>query len=69
MGLGIHTNIQVKLKQIEGWHTQFEGFCLTLEYIALTWFLNIKSTTYLELETMEKDFIEAFLKMGTAQWH
>ena len=51
-------------EQIHDWHTQFEGFGMTLDSIALTWFQTIEPGQYHNLETMEKDFIKAFSKMG-----
>lgn len=45
-------------------HTQIEGFGLTLEGKALTWYQTLIVETKESLATLEKDFIFAFLKMG-----
>ena len=50
----------IRAKQVDEWHTQFEGFGMTLDGPALDWFQDIPKNAYTNLEEMEKDFIEAF---------
>ena len=54
----------MRAEQVFDWHTQFEGFGMTLDSVALSWFQAIPRNTYSNLEDMEKDFIEAFSKTG-----
>ena len=54
----------LRAEHITDWHTQFEGFGLTLEDVALTWFQTIGVGTYHGFEAMEKDFVQAFSKTG-----
>ena len=41
-------------------HTKVEGFGLTLEGRALSWFQTLDPSEYLSFEALEKDFIAAF---------
>ena len=45
-------------------HTKVEGFGLTLEGRALSWFQTLNVTEYLTYKDLEKDFIAAFSKTG-----
>ena len=54
----------VRAKQITDLHTQVEGFRLTLEGKALSWFQTLEPDTFKEFEALENDFIAAFSKMG-----
>ena len=45
-------------------HTQVEGFGLTLEGKALAWFQTLDLTLVDSQESLEKDFISAFSRMG-----
>ena len=54
----------VRAEQITDLHTQVEGFGLTLEGKALSWFQTLEPDTFKEFEALENDFIAAFLKMG-----
>ena len=54
----------VHAEQVSDAHTQIEGFGLTLESKALTWFQTLEPTSKTSLDQLEKDFIGAFSKMG-----
>ena len=54
----------VHAEQVKDVHTQIEGFGLTLEGKALTWFQTLKPKLKMSLASLEKDFIFAFSKMG-----
>ena len=54
----------VRAEQITDLHTQVEGFGLTLEGKALSWFQTLEPDTFREFEALENDFIAAFSKMG-----
>ena len=54
----------LRVEKIIDWHTQFEGFGITLEDIALTWSQYIGIDTCFKLKTMEKYFIEYLSKIG-----
>ena len=54
----------VHAEQVRDTHTQIEGFGLTLESKALTWFQTLEPESKLSLPRLEKDFIAAFSKMG-----
>ena len=45
-------------------HTQIEGFKLTLESKALTWFQTLEPISKTSFDRLEKDFIGSFSKMG-----
>ena len=45
-------------------HTQYEGFGLTLEGKALSWFQTLEPERYSKFEQVEEGFIMAFSKMG-----
>ena len=51
-------------EQVSDPHTQIEGFGLTLEGKALSWFQNQEVESLTEFKGLEKDFIAAFSKMG-----
>ena len=50
----------IRAKHVNQWHTQFEGFKITLDGPTLDWFQDIPKNAYIDLKKMEKDFIEAF---------
>ena len=54
----------VHVEQVKDIHTQIEGFGLTLEGKALTWFQALEPESKESLSGLEKDFICAFSKMG-----
>ena len=54
----------VHAEQVSDTHTQIEGFGLTLESKALTWFQTLNPESKVSLSHLEKDFIVAFSKMG-----
>ena len=54
----------VRAEQVNDFHTKVEGFGLTLEGHALSWFQTLNVTEYLTYEDLEKDFIAAFSKTG-----
>ena len=54
----------VHAEQVSNAHTQIEGFGLTLESKALTWFQMLEPTFKTSLDQLEKHFIGAFSKMG-----
>ena len=54
----------VRAKQIIDHHTQVEGFGLTLESKALSWFQTLELHAYEDFAALEKYFIAAFSKMG-----
>ena len=54
----------VHAEQVSDTHTQIEGFGLTLESKALTWFQTLGPESKVSLNHLEKDFIAAFSKMG-----
>ena len=54
----------VHAKQVSDTHTQVEGFGLTLESKALTWFQTLEAISKISFERLEKDFIGSFSKMG-----
>jgi len=54
----------IHAEQVTDTHTQFEGFGLTLESKALSWFQTLESEIKTSFERLEKDFIVAFSKMG-----
>ena len=51
-------------EQVSDTHTQVEGFGLTLESKALTWFQTLEPASKTSFERLEKDFIGSFSKMG-----
>ena len=51
-------------EQVSYAHTQIEGFGLTLESKALTWFQTLEPTSKTSLDQLEKDSIGGFSKMG-----
>ena len=54
----------VRAEKVSDNHTQIEGFGLTLEGKALSWFQTLEPSTITTLQSLEKDFIAAFSKMG-----
>ena len=54
----------MRAEQVSDNHTQIEGFGLTLEGKALSWFQTLEPSTITTLQSLEKDFIAAFSKMG-----
>ena len=54
----------VHAEQVNDTHTQIEGFGLTLESKALTWFQTLEPESKTSLARLEKEFIAAFSKMG-----
>ena len=54
----------VHAEQVTDTHTQIEGFGLTLESKALTWFQTLGPESKISLNRLEEDFIAAFSKMG-----
>ena len=54
----------VHAEQVRDVHTQIEGFRLTLEGKALTWFQTLKPGVKESLTHLEKDFIFTFSKIG-----
>ena len=54
----------VHAEQVRDTHTQIEGFGLTLESKALTWFQTLELESKVSLTRLEKDFVAAFSKMG-----
>ena len=54
----------VHAEQVRDTHTQIEGFGLTLESKAFTWFQTLGPEIKVSLTSLEKDFISAFSKMG-----
>ena len=54
----------VHAEQVSDTHTQVEGFGLTLESKALTWFQTLEPISKTSFERLEKDFIGSFSKMG-----
>ena len=53
----------LQAQHIIDFHTQYEGFGLTLEWKALSWFQTLDSGMYVRLEQVEQGFIMAFSKM------
>ena len=47
----------INAKNIYEWHTQFEGFGMTLDGAALDWFKDLPKGTYTTLDQLEPDFI------------
>ena len=45
-------------------HTKVEGFGLTLEGRALSWFQTLNMSDYVTCKELERDFIAAFSKIG-----
>ena len=54
----------VMAKKVSENHMQIEGFGLTLEGKSLSWFQTLEPSTITTLQSLEKDFIAAFSKMG-----
>ena len=54
----------VHAEQVTDTHTQIEGFGLTLESKALTWFQTLGPKSKILLNRLEEDFIAAFSKIG-----
>ena len=62
----------MRAEQITDHHTQMEGFGLTLESKALSWFQTLEPHAYEDFAALERDFIAAFSKMGIKHkmlWH
>ena len=51
-----------RAEQVHDLHTKVEGFGLTLEGRALSWFQTLDLSDYHSYEALEKDFIAAFSK-------
>ena len=54
----------LRVEQVSDPHTQIEGFGLTLEGKALSWFQSLEPGVETTFHSLEKDFIAAFSKMG-----
>ena len=54
----------VRAEELSDLHVLKEGFGLTLEGKALSWFQTLDTGTYSSFESLEKDFIGAFTKTG-----
>ena len=54
----------INAKNVYEWHTQFEGFCMTLDGAALDWFRDLRKGAYTTLDQLELEFIEAFSLTG-----
>ena len=54
----------VRAEKVSDLHVLKEGFGLTLEGKALSWFQTLDTGTYFSFESLEKDFIGAFTKTG-----
>ena len=54
----------LRAKNITHLHIQFEGFGLTLESTALTWFQPLKREDYISIEALLQDFVEEFSMRG-----
>ena len=50
----------INAKNVYEWHTQFEGFGMTLDGAALDWFQDLPKGAYTNLDQLEPDFIKAF---------
>ena len=53
-----------RAEQVIDLHTKVEGFGLTLEGRALSWFQTLNPADYLSYEELERDFIATFSKTG-----
>ena len=54
----------INIENVYEWHTQFEGFGMTLDRAALDWFRDLPKGAYTTLDQLEPDFIEAFSLTG-----
>lgn len=54
----------VYVEQVTDTHTKVEGFGLTLEGKALSWFQTLERSVKETQDSLEEDFIAAFSKMG-----
>ena len=54
----------VRAEEVSDLHVLEEGFGLTLEGKALSWFQTLLTGTFSSFESLEKDFIGAFTKIG-----
>ena len=54
----------IHAEQVSDTHTKIEGFGLSLESKALTWFQTLDFSSKTSFERLEKDFIASFSKMG-----
>ena len=54
----------MRAEEVSDLHVLKEGFGLTLEGKALSWFQTLDTSTYSSFESLEKDFIGAFTKTG-----
>ena len=54
----------LRAKEVSDLHVLKEGFGLTLEGKALSWFQTLDTSTYSSFDSLEKDFIGAFTKTG-----
>ena len=54
----------INAENVYEWHTQFEGFGMTLDGAALDWFRDLPKGAYTTLDQLEPDFIEAFSLIG-----
>ena len=53
-----------RAEHVNDFHTKVEGFGMTLEASALSWFQTLNMEDYPSYEALEKDFIAAFSKTG-----
>ena len=63
MGWGIHVAYYKQLIFAEGVsdvHTMVQGFCLTMEGRALSWFQTLKPSVLYDFETLIKHLIEVY---------
>ena len=54
----------IHVEKVRDVHTQVEGFGLTLESKALTWFQALEPQFKTSMAVLEEDFIASFSKMG-----
>ena len=54
----------VRAEEVTDLHVLKEGFGLTLEGKALSWFQTLDTGTYYDFETLKIDFIGVFTKTG-----
>ncbi|MCO5611004.1 hypothetical protein L7F22_065252 [Adiantum nelumboides] len=57
-------NQVLRAEQITDFHTQYEGFGLTLEGTALTWFQPLDPELFLNIDNVLREFTEEFSKRG-----
>lgn len=54
----------LRAEQVTDFHTQYEGFGLTLEGKALSWFQTLEPAQYVSFEQVEEGFVMSLSKMG-----